>query len=153
MKGSFWWRRILRLLNILKGIAQVQLGTGDSILFWKDLWNGRVLRISFPELISFAKDKKTIVAYMIAFGDLLDAFILPLSERAFDQFCKVVVIIQSMQLNGDKDVWSYIWGNAHYSSQKAYKHLLGTQAVHPAFAWTWKSSCQIKHKVFFWLLL
>jgi hypothetical protein len=65
----------------------------------------------------------------------------------------VAVVIQSLQLNGDKDVWSYIWGNAQYSSQKAYKHLLRTQTVHPAFGWLWKSLCQMKHKVFFWLLL
>jgi hypothetical protein len=31
MKGSF------------KGIAQAQVGSSDSILFWKDMWNGRVL--------------------------------------------------------------------------------------------------------------
>jgi hypothetical protein len=33
MKGSFWWRSILTLINTFKGIAQVQMGTGDSILF------------------------------------------------------------------------------------------------------------------------
>lgn len=27
------------------------------------------------------------------------------------------------------------------------------QIVHPAFKWIWKSACQWKHKVFFWLLL
>jgi hypothetical protein len=59
MKGTFWWRSILRLLNIFEVIAQVQLGTRDTILFWEDLWNGRVLRISFSEIFSFAKDKKS----------------------------------------------------------------------------------------------
>jgi hypothetical protein len=90
---------------------------------------------------------------MTALDDLQHAFLLPLSEIAYYQFCEVAVVIQSLQLNFDKDVWSYIWGNAHYSSQNAYKHLLGTQAVHPAFGWLWKSSWQMKYKVFFWLLL
>jgi hypothetical protein len=111
------------------------LGTGDTILFWEDSWNGRVLRLSFLELFSFAKDQKIKVASMLAVDDIQDAFLLSLSERAYDQFCEMLVIIQSLQLNGDRDMLSYIWGNAHYSSQKAYKHLQGIQATHPAFAW------------------
>jgi hypothetical protein len=43
MKGSFWWRSLLRLLTCYKGIASVTVGTGDTTLFWKDLWNGRIL--------------------------------------------------------------------------------------------------------------
>jgi hypothetical protein len=30
----------LRLLNTFKGIIQAHLGSGDTILFWDDLWNG-----------------------------------------------------------------------------------------------------------------
>jgi hypothetical protein len=45
---------------------------------------------------------------MIALGELQHAFSLPLSKIAYDQFCEVTMVIQSLQLNGDKDVWSYI---------------------------------------------
>jgi hypothetical protein len=45
MKGSCSWRSMLRLLNSFKGIAHAHLGSGDTILFWNDLWNGRVLRL------------------------------------------------------------------------------------------------------------
>jgi hypothetical protein len=34
MKGSFWWRRILRLLDCYKGIAKAEFSLGDTILFW-----------------------------------------------------------------------------------------------------------------------
>jgi hypothetical protein len=57
MKGSFWWRDILRLLHSFKGIAQVQLGTCDTILFWEDLWNGQILKFKYLELHSFAISK------------------------------------------------------------------------------------------------
>jgi hypothetical protein len=30
---------------------------------------------------------------------------------------------------------------------------MGNQWTHPIFSWLWKSKCQPKHKVFFWLLL
>jgi hypothetical protein len=43
MKGSFWWRSILRLLNNFKGIAKVDYSSVDTILLWQDLWNDQVL--------------------------------------------------------------------------------------------------------------
>ncbi|GJN37763.1 hypothetical protein PR202_gb26749 [Eleusine coracana subsp. coracana] len=30
---------------------------------------------------------------------------------------------------------------------------MGSESIHPALRWLWKSSCQQKHKVFFWLLI
>ena len=51
------------------------------------------------------------------------------------------------------DTWSYIWGNEFYSSIKAYKVLIGHKQTPPHFSWIWKSSCQPKNKVFFWMLL
>jgi len=61
--------------------------------------------------------------------------------------------MSSFQDERESDIWSYIWGSAFFSSSKAYKHLTGHRVVHSSFNWLWKSSCQNKHKVFFWLLL
>jgi hypothetical protein len=36
IKGSFWWRGLLKLLNSFKGIAKADFGTGDTILLWSD---------------------------------------------------------------------------------------------------------------------
>jgi hypothetical protein len=55
MKGSFWWRSILRLLDNFKGIAKASFGTGDTILFWCVMWNGQVLKLSFPSCIVMPK--------------------------------------------------------------------------------------------------
>jgi hypothetical protein len=38
MKGPFWWRSLLMLLNTFKGIAQVRLGAWCTILLWSDMW-------------------------------------------------------------------------------------------------------------------
>ena len=35
----------------------------------------------------------------------------------------------------------------------AYKAIIGHRQVHSLFKWLWKAKCQMKHKVFFWLLL
>jgi hypothetical protein len=31
----------MKCLDIYKGIAQAESGIGETILFWKDMWNGR----------------------------------------------------------------------------------------------------------------
>jgi hypothetical protein len=54
---------------------------------------------------------------------------------------------------GNLDNWSYIWGNAEFSSQKAYQAMIGFSPAPKIFSILWKSSCQAKHKFFFWLLL
>ena len=51
------------------------------------------------------------------------------------------------------DTWSYIWGNSNFSASKSYRVIIGVKQVPPHFAWIWKSSCQPKHKMFFWMLL
>jgi hypothetical protein len=55
MRGSFWWQSILKLLNTFNGIAEAEAGTGRTILFWKDVWNGCIMEISYPHLYSFTK--------------------------------------------------------------------------------------------------
>jgi hypothetical protein len=44
-------------------------------------------------------------------------------------------------------------GGGSYLVSKSYNHLMGQEYVHPAFKWIWRSKCQMKQKVFFWLLL
>jgi hypothetical protein len=63
------------------------------------------------------------------------------------------MVLQPLQANNNPDTWKYIWGAKECSSQKAYKHLTGSHVVHPSFKWIWASSCQLKDKVFYWLLL
>jgi hypothetical protein len=46
MRGSFWWKSVLRLLDNFKSIAKADFGSEDTILFWHDLWNGQVLKLT-----------------------------------------------------------------------------------------------------------
>lgn len=58
-----------------------------------------------------------------------------------------------VELVNKNDVWSYIWGNMKYSSQKFYA--LNFRAVKPTvhYLWLWKCKAVSKMKVFGWLLL
>jgi hypothetical protein len=144
---------MLKMLNTYKGIAQAQVGNGETVLFWSDLWNGKVLQLDYPQLFSFAKNKSITVKSVLEFDETHELFHLPLSEEAYLQFCEMDIYLQLLQTGSRSDTWSYIWGNGKYTSAKAYKQLIGSQQIHPAFSWLWSSSCQLKHKVFFWLIL
>jgi hypothetical protein len=63
-----------------------------------------------------------------------ELFNLPLFEEAFEEFCELQTLVQALPANGVKDIWSYIWGNGVCSTSKAYKHLIGAQAVHSTFS-------------------
>jgi len=109
--------------------------------------------LSFLELHSFAKKPALTLKNAIGSDPLSEVFNLPLSVQAFQQYQEVLEIISSLPMNDDHDSWTYIWGNSFFSSKSVYHHLIiGHPKVDQIFKWIWKSSCQPKHKVFFWLL-
>jgi hypothetical protein len=148
-RGSFWWRNNLKLLNCFKGIAQAKVGPGDSISFWQDMWNGKVLKLTYPQLFSFTFMEQISLSSVLHQENFHDIFQLPLSEEAYDQYCELDLILQLIQVTSDNDQWKYIWGNGHFSVKMSYNHLIGSSLVHPAFRWLWGSSYQPKHKVFY----
>jgi hypothetical protein len=78
IKGSFWQRSLLRKLNVYKGIAQAVAGTGESILFWKDIWNGYLLQNQFPHLFSYVVNEDITLFSVLHQEELYDIFHLPL---------------------------------------------------------------------------
>jgi hypothetical protein len=125
MNGSFWWKSIMKLLNVFKGISQAEAGSGDTILFWKDLWNGNILQNKYPQLFSFCTNENATLSMIMSQHDFHECFQLPLSEQAFDQYCELELFLQALQPHEGGDQWKYIWGSNQYSSNKAYKHLIG----------------------------
>jgi hypothetical protein len=59
----------------------------------------------------------------------------------------------NINLEDTKDNWKYIWGSGFFSAQQAYKRQMGHSNGHIVYKWLWKSKCQPRHKVFFWLWL
>jgi len=128
------------------------LNDGKTCLLWSDIWVDSIPKLKFPELFPFAKSK-TITVAEASTENLQNLFHLPLSEEAYPQFLQLQMLLHSAQPTEEKDIWGYIWGSNFFSSSKTYKHLSGHLQVHAAFSWLWKSSCQSKHKVFFWFIL
>jgi len=80
-------------------------------------------------------------------------FHLPLSPEAFAQFNELTSVLQGLQLHHSSNTWSYIWGSSSFSSNRAYKCLIGHRQIYIPFKWLWRSSCQNKRKFFFCLVL
>jgi len=80
-------------------------------------------------------------------------FHLPLSELAFQQLTQLAQDIQDAVFSEEHNVWSFLWGSFHFSVSRVYRHLLGSRDVHNIFKRIWKTRCQHKHIVSFWLLL
>jgi hypothetical protein len=106
-------------------MATVSPWDGASCLLWEDGWNGQPLRIALPELFSFAKKPNISLQLATSSNDHFNLFMLPLSVEAFQQFQLLTNLLQQQHQNVGLDVWTYIWGNASFSSKKAYSHLLG----------------------------
>lgn len=116
-------------------------------------WNGRSNEQAYPELFSFAKNPWIPLHSFVMLNPMTDHFHLPLSIQAYQQFLQLKQLTLPVQHQDDRDIWTYNWGSPVFSTAKAYLALIGQHHPHPTFRWLWLSKCQMKHKIFFWLLL
>ena len=81
--GSFWWKDVLRLSTLFRGIARCKVGDGTTVTFGEELWSKDILANQFPVLYSFAKNANSLVQDIVLVDDLDSLFHLPLSLPAF----------------------------------------------------------------------
>jgi hypothetical protein len=85
LKGSFWWRDILRLLSKFKSLVTISVHKGDTRFLWQDMWGRSIRSQGFPQLFSFAKITNISVCRAAGISDLNQLFHLPISTAAFQQ--------------------------------------------------------------------
>jgi hypothetical protein len=90
LKGSFWWKDVLKHVDNFRGVAAVVQGRGDTSLFWKYNWtiNGssRTMSSRYPRLLSFVLNDSLSVAQVYSFQDSAALFHRSLSTQAFQEF-------------------------------------------------------------------
>jgi hypothetical protein len=69
-------------------------------------------------LHSYAKNDKITLKSILQLDNFQSHFHLLLSEEAYEQFCDIHILLQTLQPVGEDDHWSYIWGNQEYSIKK-----------------------------------
>lgn len=150
---SYEDRFTFRTVGVVIEFDSPQVKSGETSLFWHDRWVNQPLSVVAPELYSFAKNKQISVHKAFNENEIANLFQLPLSQPAFLQMQEIHQIMQSHPLNDSDDRWIYSWGSNNFASAKVYRILVGHENVHIIYKWLWKSQCQPKHKVFFWLLI
>jgi hypothetical protein len=155
--GSFWWRDLIQLSDIFRGVTQVKIGDGSTTLFWKDLWNEQPLTESHPRAFSFARNEDITVQKLLTSTTIGEAFHLPMSLQAREEINSLQQLTMGLDPgNNQKDRWLCVWGNKEsemFKSSEYYKFCFRDVHVDEVFAWIWKSKCTNKWRVFAWLLL
>jgi hypothetical protein len=153
-KGSFWWRDVLSLLNIYRSITSVQIGNGNSVLFWKDFWhNGLIMCDVFPRLFSYVLNEDLSVKDFLGSGELGLVFSLPLSVEAFEELQQLNDITAGIILHDNEpDKRIFAWGSDKYTSARFYKFMFNIIPQNPSLCLIWKSKTMPKLKVFSWLV-
>lgn len=153
VKGSFWWRDIIRLVIQFKEVATCIPASGVSISLWEDKFEDQPLSTKFPQLHQFASNKSISVNKALLQMDPLALFNLPMSRAAFNEYQMFSEILDQLRENiQHDDIWTYTW-NGLYTSSKYY-HLAFASLTPPApLHWIWKTKCVPRIKFFAWLLL
>lgn len=150
---SFWWRDCLKLLPIYKDYAVSIVHNGQTLHFWSDNWNGEQKATTWPHLFSFAKNQQLSILDLWQTDDLTEHFHLPLSEEAYEQFQELEQFLQDLTITTEYDQWQLPVGANCYKVSTVYKLLSPAPDILPALRWLWKTCCQLKHKIFYWLLI
>jgi hypothetical protein len=154
--GSFWWKDICSLFDQYRGITSCNIGSGNSVLLWKDKWlNEELLANSYDRLFSFALNQDISVFEVLQTENLASLFYLPLSVQAFDELQLLQGSLNVLRENadGDNDQWKYSLNNGTYTSSSYYKFLFQGLPAETVFKWLWKSKSLPKLKVFAWLMI
>jgi hypothetical protein len=108
-RGSFWWKDVLKLCEVFRGIAMCKVVDGTTILFRSGVWNDHLLQNKFHRLYSFVKNKNVSVAQFLLNNMIEEQFHLPLSIPAYQEYQEMQQIIQQIQISNTKrGTWQYI---------------------------------------------
>lgn len=148
---SFWWKDIVALADVFRGIAKCTIKTGTTALFWSDLWNEHFKSQQYQHVYALVLYKNDSVKTMCA-RPMEDSFLLPLSDQAYSEYLKLEDELAHLHLQqGTGDSWSFILNNDCYTSKRFYKLNFSALQVPIPSVWLWNTKCVMKVTVFSWL--
>jgi hypothetical protein len=147
VKGSFWWKDILKLNVKFRDIAHCLPGMGDTVSLWEDTIEQQPFLVIYPNLYEYVINKKISVKAALIVSEQLQMFRLPMSRLAYNEYLVFREELESLRIDNDQtDVWVCNWNGGLYSSSRYYKHHY-MQIVPPTpLCWIWKSKMHAKNK-------
>jgi hypothetical protein len=136
-------------------MAKAMIRRGDTTMFWKDIWNFGSLRQLYPHPFSFTREPNCSVSRFLNLRpDYGKLFQLPLSLVASHQLAELMDSLEEWNREpNEQDNCTYIWDSGVFTSKHACENMKGYSSAPLPFHWLWKSRCQGKGKVLFWLFL
>lgn len=119
--GSFWWRELVKLMPIYRGVTKVIIKSGATALFWKDDWNHHILEENFPRAFSYTILEDASVNMMLTISNIREAFQLPLSVQAHEELRDLQLEVSSTTLSEANDSWICTWGASAFKTTAYYK--------------------------------
>jgi hypothetical protein len=104
LKGSFWWRDILKLLGKFKSLASVNINLGDTCLLWHDFWNGSLHSQVLHQLFSFARSPFISINNAKAITDVRQLFHLSITQEAYEQLLTLAEDLNALPTSDQQDI-------------------------------------------------
>jgi hypothetical protein len=86
LRGSFWWRDVMKLVDKYRAVCTATAGSGDTIIFRNDTWDGMLFSKQYPRLHSFALDTLLSFKEVVQCEERSTLFYLPLSHQAYEEY-------------------------------------------------------------------
>lgn len=119
--GSFWWKDCCSLISDFKEMTTIQIYRGNTAKFWEDVWNQEKLKLKYPQLYSFAKNKDITVqdAKEECNTDFYGMFHLPMSSVAVLQSQELFQTLNNTVTSQQHDHWKFLWNSTKYSTRRS----------------------------------
>jgi hypothetical protein len=154
VRGSFWWKDILKLSPQFREIAHCLPAKGDTVSLWEDNLMQTPLANKYPNLYSYAKARHMSLQSCLAPTNCLNIFRLPMSRVAYNEFLSFQEELEFFRSKSDMDdIWIYKWKSPTYRSSKFYQKHFESIVPPMPYKWIWQSKCMPRIKFFTWLLL
>jgi hypothetical protein len=130
------------------------VNNGENTQFWEDAWTGGLpLKLSFPKLYEYSRDKCCLVSECYDKGDWYMDFRRTLTQGEAIQWEALVRQLKEVRLNEGRDKMTWeLEKTGVYSTKSMYRWLLHRGVSNGRMKKLWKSKLPMKLKMFMWLV-
>uniref|UniRef100_A0A8I6WLN0 Reverse transcriptase domain-containing protein n=1 Tax=Hordeum vulgare subsp. vulgare TaxID=112509 RepID=A0A8I6WLN0_HORVV len=153
--SSPFWKSVTWALNATRTSYKWEIGNGDNINFWHDIWAGDCsLKVRFWNLFEICNQQDCTVSQVWNGTSLRLSFRRCVDNSGMDNWNNLIDFIKGFCMTDlhDKPIWE-LEPNGIYSVRSFYKFINFGGVVSPIGDSLWKTLCPQNIHVFLWLCL